>query len=217
MQKLRFRGTIHMRKSEPYYRSALPCLCGLLIWTMSFCACGADLLDDVSEKLEDRQLQRLARIQDDPNNRIAPFSTDGCSAGLSQGWDIIAKRIPAFAEAFGRRPPWEECCVEHDRRYWRGETEAGFAKRKRADETLRACVAGAAAARQGEWGEQFRVPAADIEGAFGIAAELMYRAVRVGGGPCTGFDWRWGYGWPPCADSDTGDATGPGISNDWEE
>jgi len=24
--------------------------------------------------------------------------------------------------------------------------------------------------------------------------------VRVAGGPCTGLDWRWGYGWPDCGE-----------------
>jgi len=29
-------------------------------------------------------------------------------------------------------------------------------------------------------------------------AESMYTAVRLGGMPCTGLAWRWGYGWPAC-------------------
>jgi hypothetical protein len=29
-------------------------------------------------------------------------------------------------------------------------------------------------------------------------ADLMYRAVRLGGIPCSGLPWRWGYGWPAC-------------------
>ena len=29
--------------------------------------------------------------------------------------------------------------------------------------------------------------------------ELMFIAVRIGGGPCTGLAWRWGHGWPPCS------------------
>jgi hypothetical protein len=29
-------------------------------------------------------------------------------------------------------------------------------------------------------------------------ADIMYRAVRLGGGPCTGLSWRWGFGWPQC-------------------
>ena len=29
-------------------------------------------------------------------------------------------------------------------------------------------------------------------------SELMYRAVRIGGIPCTNQPWRWGYGWQQC-------------------
>ena len=29
-------------------------------------------------------------------------------------------------------------------------------------------------------------------------ADLMYRAVRIGGVPCTGLPWPWDYGWPEC-------------------
>jgi len=29
-------------------------------------------------------------------------------------------------------------------------------------------------------------------------AEIMYRAVRLGGAPCTTLPWRWGFGWPKC-------------------
>ena len=31
-----------------------------------------------------------------------------------------------------------------------------------------------------------------------MTAELMFYAVRIGGGPCSGLAWRWGHGWPPC-------------------
>ena len=33
---------------------------------------------------------------------------------------------------------------------------------------------------------------------YAAIAELMYRAVRIGGIPCSGLPWRWGYGWPEC-------------------
>jgi hypothetical protein len=29
-------------------------------------------------------------------------------------------------------------------------------------------------------------------------SELMFLAVRLGGVPCTGLSWRWGFGWPSC-------------------
>ena len=45
---------------------------------------------------------------------------------------------------------------------------------------------------------EFHMSPQTIEQNFRIVAALMYRAVRVGGMPCTPFAWRWGYGWPPC-------------------
>lgn len=39
-----------------------------------------------------------------------PFTTDGCSGGLSWLWRNLY-RTP---------PPWEALCIEHDRLYWSG-------------------------------------------------------------------------------------------------
>ena len=58
---------------------------------------------------------------------MTPFTTDGCSGGMSRLWRL----------ATGRPPPWESACVEHDRRYWRGGSRA---RRKQADLWLAARV-----------------------------------------------------------------------------
>jgi hypothetical protein len=39
-----------------------------------------------------------------------PFTTDGCSGGMTWAWRVIARRDP----------PWEGACVKHDRAYWAG-------------------------------------------------------------------------------------------------
>lgn len=92
------------------------------------------------------------------------FTTDGCSGGMSALW----RRL------FKKNPPWEGCCVEHDRPYWKGGARE---QRKDADQRLMQCVA-----RRGH----------------PIWAALMYAAVRVGGHPYLPLPWRWGYGykWP---------------------
>ena len=41
-----------------------------------------------------------------------PFTTDGCSGGMSALWRLI----------LNRRPPWEGLCIIHDRAYWQGGT-----------------------------------------------------------------------------------------------
>lgn len=43
---------------------------------------------------------------------LEPFTTDGCSGGMS----ILWRRL------FNKPPPWEGFCIEHDKAYWRGGT-----------------------------------------------------------------------------------------------
>ncbi len=58
-----------------------------------------------------------------------PFTTDGCSGGMSWFWRTFK----------GGPPPWEGACVTHDRRYWLGGTAA---ERRCFDERLRAHIVG---------------------------------------------------------------------------
>lgn len=131
---------------------------------------------------------------------LAPFATDGCSGGLSAVWASTAAQFPAFAAAQGARPPWEGCCVIHDLAYHAGGPgdgdRRGFAARLAADEALGVCVRAALGDRA------FGLPpAAGREVALAVA-EAMVLAVRLGGAPCTGLPWRWGYGWPDCSPFD---------------
>lgn len=52
-----------------------------------------------------------------------PFTTDGCSGGMTAGWQFISHK----------KPPWNHLCVEHDRRYWKGGTRI---ERRKADRDL---------------------------------------------------------------------------------
>lgn len=153
---------------------------------------------EAEENGENQRMERLAMVQADPANRLAEFTTDGCSGGLTAGWLSLAKLVPSFNALFGERPFWEQCCVEHDCAYWRGETADGYAKRMHADVQLRRCVSYMGSAMSEGLSVKLDTPPEDIVKAFDIAAELMYDAVRAGGKPCTDFGWRWGYGWPPC-------------------
>jgi hypothetical protein len=87
------------------------------------------------------------------------FVSDGCSGGMSAAWRFF----------LNSPPPWEGCCVEHDRRYWAGGTAA---QRREVDAQLLACVA---AKGHPLW------------------AIVMWMAVRIGGA----WFWpgnRWGAG-----------------------
>lgn len=57
-----------------------------------------------------------------------PFTTDGCSGGMSRTWRFV----------FRRPPPWEGLCVDHDRKYHPGGTRE---ERRAADRELRDAVA----------------------------------------------------------------------------
>jgi hypothetical protein len=58
---------------------------------------------------------------------IAPFTTDGCSGGMSRIFRLV----------FLRAPPWEGCCTTHDQAYWKGGTREDRAE---ADRGLMVCV-----------------------------------------------------------------------------
>jgi hypothetical protein len=160
-------------------------------------------LVELERRLELARHARLLRVQTAPGAALAPFTTDGCSGGLSAGWDLLAERFPKLAEVHGGQPPWEGCCVTHDRAYHAGAPTdatpaASYNARLLADQALQACVADVATTRTAALAASYGVTASQVEAAYDWIALLMFRAVRLGGGPCSGLPWRWGYGWPEC-------------------
>ena len=137
-----------------------------------------------------------------PGTAPVPFETDGCSGGLSEAWRVVAGRFPDFAEAHRALPPWEGCCVTHDRAYHDAggatDAEAGFDARLDADRALEACVVATGAGRVDALAGTYDVPPDRIEAAYDSIARAMFLSVRVGGAPCSGLPWRWGYGYPDC-------------------
>lgn len=176
-------------------RLYLPLILALLPAALS----AQNLLDAVAEALEREQMQRLATQQRRPGIVIAAFRSDGCSGGMSQAWGYLAENLPIFADRAGSQPPWEHCCVEHDRHYWIGETVNGFEQRKRADTELRACVRGVGERESAEIAQTLGISQREVTESINFTADLMYQAVRLGGGPCSGLPWRWGHGWPECS------------------
>lgn len=137
------------------------------------------------------------------SSRLGAFSTDGCSGGLSRAWWALSDRFPAFAKTHEKAPPWETCCLNHDRSYHSagGATEAheSFALRLSADQALRTCILGTGRRRSADLSATFGLSEDQIRSAYEAIASAMFDAVRIGGLPCTGLPWRWGYGYPPCA------------------
>ena len=156
-----------------------------------------DPFDEATRDIEEQRLQQLQTVRQ--RSEIKPFSTDGCSGFQSQNWAALAELLPAFEKHFGDSPPWENCCFTHDEVYWRGEVIDGYIKRKEADQALRQCIIDTGAELAPRLSLQYRISEENIHQAFSITAEAMYKAVRLGGLPCSLLPWRWGYGWDNCA------------------
>jgi hypothetical protein len=134
---------------------------------------------------------------------LTEFTTDGCSGGLSVGWNDFSARAGFFRDRHGTQPPWESCCVEHDRAYHSGGgaglTALGsFSLREQADDELRACVLDTATERSEQLIAEYGLNDKQVAEIYETIAASMHLAVRLGGMPCTGLSWRWGYGWPNC-------------------
>lgn len=161
------------------------------------------LLEELEKKLELGRHEQLVETIKRGDAELSEFTTDGCSGGLSAGWRYLFQSIDRLEENHGHVPPWESCCVSHDRDYHRAAgrsmtAEQSFAARLKADESLRRCVIDTGTERAPELLQHYKISAEEVEDIYLMVATLMYRAVRIGGVPCSGLPWRWGYGWPAC-------------------
>lgn len=145
----------------------------------------------------------LIALRDRPGTSLRRFATDGCSGGLSEVWRLVADQFPGFASTYESIPPWESCCVTHDRAYHNGvnaaDAETSHAARALADRTLAACVTDMGKSRRDELAVVYDITPDQVETAYATIGGAMFWAVRFGGGPCTGLPWRWGFGYPDCS------------------
>lgn len=158
-----------------------------------------NLILKMNREVEEWNMGLLAKVQAKPDSKMKEFVADGCSGGLSAGWNSFADVFPAFKKQFGDRPPWEYCCMTHDKDYWQGETDDGFEKRLKSDQILRQCVKDWGKTNSQRLSKKFDLSQENIETQVNITAELMYSAIRMGGKPCSFLPWRWGFGWPHCS------------------
>jgi hypothetical protein len=160
-------------------------------------------VDTIERQLETKRHENLLARITQPDTEMTEFWTDGCSGGLSTGWEYLSEQFPDVKDRHGGRPPWESCCEVHDVAYHEGglhsETASdSFEQRKTADLELLSCVANTAVDRSDELQDLYKLSETQVELLYQSIAEMMYRAVRLGGVPCTIQPWRWGYGWPSC-------------------
>ncbi len=144
----------------------------------------------------------LMAITTDAETSLSDFESDGCSGGMSWSWRIVADIFPDFKVAQGETPPWEACCVVHDRAYHNAgdaeDAETSFDARLAADEELRQCVASPTQSEIAAMALRYDVSQNQVRFAYDLIADSMYNAVRFGGAPCSGLPWRWGFGYPGC-------------------
>lgn len=166
-------------------------------------ATSSSLLDELERSLELGRHERLLKEKQNPDHHLSGFTTDGCSGGLSVGWYHLSRKIEFLKTVHGDLPPWESCCVSHDRLYHEAgdrsiSAEMSFEARRQADEELRGCVLETGVSRASELSKQYGLTVEEVGQIYEVIGDLMYRAVRIGGVPCSGLPWRWGYGWPKC-------------------
>jgi hypothetical protein len=156
----------------------------------------------VAHTLEMPAHRALMGVVSAPDTTLAPFTTDGCSGGLSTTWSVVADLFPDFAAAHDGQPPWEACCVAHDRHYHDAggatDAETSYHARLAADDALRACVIDGGEDRIAFLADHYGGTEDQVRLAYRTIGDSMFTAVRFGGAPCTGLPWRWGYGYPGC-------------------
>lgn len=144
-----------------------------------------------------------AMVEQSLDGPLTPFESDGCSGGMSSSWRLVAERFPKFRAVYESHPPWESCCVIHDRAYHDASgaktAETSFDARLAADQALSNCVKEFGAAQAQVYAAQYDMTPDQVTSAMSITAQAMYLAVRIGGGPCSGLPWRWGFGYPGCS------------------
>ena len=188
------------------YRIVIFCFLALCVADAAFAEESATpnlTIDAIERQLETHRHENLLLRIVENDASLNDFTTDGCSGGLSAGWEQFSEEYPQFVVRHGKQAPWQECCVSHDRQYHSGGRDAisaseSFEQRKSADLDLKDCVVGTGLQRSAALQDVYGLTEADIRVIYEATSELMYRAVRIGGIPCTNQPWRWGYGWQQC-------------------
>lgn len=157
-------------------------------------------------RIEIGQHEKLVKTRNAAGAELSAFVSDGCSGGLSVGWAVVSTAFPDVARHHGATLPWEHCCLAHDQLYHLGgpngtDAEQSFAARRNADDQLRRCVIEVGKQRTKDLAAAYGLSRQQVALLYRTIAETMYRAVRLGGPPCTPLPWRWGFGWPRCAEA----------------
>ncbi len=152
----------------------------------------------VSPLTEADAMRQLAIMQQQTTH--APFTSDGCSGNVSAGWKQVIQLLSETSEEFSRTYanaesiPFESACIAHDQSYHLGN--GGYVGRLRADMKLRTDIIEYAITNVSTIKERTGLTTDEqVIFLYEILAEAVYRGVRLGGAPCTGMPYAWGYGY----------------------
>jgi heme exporter protein D len=152
----------------------------------------------VTPQAERERMERLEQAKQ--RHTLAPFVSDGCSGMVSEAWTLAVQQIGAFSKDMNERYadatsiPFQFACEAHDRLYHAGE--GGYVARFIADNKLRTDIHEYALTHREEI--RTRAGLSSDEAAlylYDIIADLVYHGVRVGGAPCSGKPYAWGFGY----------------------
>jgi hypothetical protein len=131
---------------------------------------------------------------------ITPFVSDGCSGNLSKNWHRDIQNLSGLSSEFAERYqdeqqiPFESACVSHDESYHKGT--GGYSARLQADNTLRADIIAYGITNADDIQQRTMLGSPEeVMFVYEKIAEVIYQGVRLGGAPCTGEPYAWGYGY----------------------
>lgn len=132
--------------------------------------------------------------------QISPFVSDGCSGGVSSGWMEAMNQLEQLPIGISEQYtglesiPFETACVDHDRVYHRGD--GGYRGRLKSDNELRTAIMQYGITNVDQITQRHNLSTAEQAiYLYEVIAEAVYRGVRLGGAPCTGQSYAWGYGY----------------------
>ena len=133
---------------------------------------------------------------------LTAFTSDECSGNVSLLWSkavgSLSSISPTIAENYkdAQSIPFGYACVDHDRLYH--QAIGGYRGRLIADNILRQAIIEYAIYNTDEIKARIGFESDEaVIALYESIAGIIYKGVRLGGAPCTGEPYAWGYGYTP--------------------
>ena len=158
-------------------------------------------IDKLEYKVEIDRHERLAATRKAAGVTLAPFVSDGCSGGQSAGWALASSRFDFLLSVMAATRHRESCARSMTKSATRADRQMPTQRPalKRGVSQTSNCAhayAGLARSERKILMTEYGLGRDEVTLLYRGIADAMYRAVRLGGAPCTRLPWRWGFGWP---------------------